>query len=316
MAEILNLEPEDYSSKAREILESFATVTERRMSRSELLESVVEYDAVIVRLDYSIDKEVLSQGTNLAAVATATTGLNHVDTLVASERDIEVICLKGKREFLDSIYATAEHTWALLLALIRNLPAAATHVERGGWDRDRFKGNELHDATLGVLGYGRLGSKVAKYGDAFGMDVLSYDIAVENGEYATFVGFDRLIEESDYLSIHIPYNDSTEHLIGAQELDAMKETSCLVNTSRGEIVGEDALLQALETRSIRGAALDVLTGEYADDGDWVKMDPLVNYARNNSNLIITPHIAGATSESMEKTEIFIAKKLKAHFQSR
>lgn len=315
MTRILNLEPEDYSPKAREILNSFGQVTEQRMSRSELFESIEEYDAVIVRLDYTIDEAVLERATNLEAVATATTGLNHVDTEAANERDVAVICLKGEREFLDSIYGTAEHTWALLLALIRNLPDAATHVERGGWNRDQFKGHELHDQTLGILGYGRLGSKVAKYGTAFGMSVLAHDVSVQEGEYATFVGFERLLEESDFLSIHVPYNDSTEHLIGPGELDAMKESSCLINTSRGEIIDEAALLEALERGGIRGAAVDVLTGEYTDDEDWVESDPLVQYARTNSNLIVTPHIAGATWESMEKTEIFIANKLKTYFES-
>jgi D-3-phosphoglycerate dehydrogenase len=315
MTKILNLEPEDYSPKAREILESFGQVTEQRMSRPELLESIDEYDAVIVRLDYAIDEAVLEQTTNLEAVATATTGLNHVDTKAANEREVEVICLKGEREFLDSIYATAEHTWALLLALIRNLPDAATHVEDGGWNRDQFKGHELHDQTLGILGYGRLGSKVAKYGTAFGMSVLAHDVSVQEGEHATFVGFERLLEESDYLSIHVPYNDSTEHLIGPAELDAMKESCCLINTSRGEIIDEAALLEALETGGIRGAAVDVLTGEYTDDDEWVQADPLVQYARTNSHLIITPHIAGATWESMEKTEIFITNKLKTYFES-
>jgi D-3-phosphoglycerate dehydrogenase len=313
MTKILNLEPKGYSPEARSILESFATVDEQRMTRTELLDTIGDYDALIVRLDYTIDKEVFEHADNLDAIATATTGLNHIDTEAAADHGVEVICLRGEREFLNSIYATAEHAWALLLACIRNLPAATTHVVEGGWNRDQFKGHEVHDATLGVLGYGRLGSKVAKYGDAFGMDVMAHDPNVSNGKYATFVGFDELLQRADYLSIHVPYNESTEKLIGTSELALMKEGSYLVNTSRGEIIDEEALLTSLESGQLAGAALDVLRGEYTDEQDWVKTDPLVEYAESHSELIITPHIAGATYESMEKTEIFIAEKLSSHF---
>ncbi|WP_267163498.1 NAD(P)-dependent oxidoreductase [Halovenus salina] len=315
MTKILNLEPEGYSPKARSVLESFATVDEQRLSRRAMLNAVGDYDALIVRLDYTIDREVFEHANNLGAVATATTGLNHVDTEAADKHGAEIICLRGEREFLDSIYATAEHTWALLLACIRSLPDATTHVERGGWDRDQFKGHELHGATLGVLGYGRLGSKIARYGTAFGMDVLSHDPNVSEGEYATFVDFEELLRESDYLSIHVPYNDSTEELIGPSEFELMKPGSYLVNTSRGEIIEEDALLESLEEGQLAGAALDVLRGEYTDERDWTESDPLVEYAATNPNLIITPHVAGATHESMEKTEIFIAEKLAAYFDA-
>lgn len=316
MTRILNLEPEDYSAEARAILESFATVDEQRLSREELLDRIGNYEAIIVRLDYDVNREVIERGDNLQAVATATTGLNHVDTEAADEYGVEVICLKGEREFLDSIYGTAEHTWALLLGVIRNVPDAVNHVEAGGWDRDQFKGRELHDATLGVLGYGRLGSKVARYGDAFGMDVLAHDPNVEGGEYATFVGFEKVLQESDYLTIHVPYNESTEGLIGQEELQTMKQGSYLVNTSRGEILDEGALLEALESGHLSGAALDVLRGEYTEEQEWVKNDALVEYAATSTDLIITPHVAGATKESMEKTEVFIAEKLAAYFDAR
>lgn len=314
MVRILNLEPEDYSRDAREMLESFAAVDYRPMSRSELLDAIDEYHGVIVRLGHDIDEAVLSEATNLEAVATATTGLNHIDTTAADALGIEVISLRGEREFLDSIYATAEHTWALLLGVIRHLPTASNHVVGGGWDRDQFKGHELHDATLGVVGYGRLGSKVAKYGDAFGMHVLAHDPNVQQGEYASFVDLERLLTDADYVTIHVPYDETTVGLIGAEEFETMKETSYMINTSRGGIANESDLLTALEAGEIAGAALDVLAGEYDDGRDRVTSDPLVEYARDHDNLIITPHIAGATWESMGKTEVFIARKLAEFFE--
>ena len=312
--QILNLEPKEYSREARAILESVARIEDGPLSREELLGQIGRYDAVITRLGHVIDKEVLDCGDRLKAVATATTGLNHIDVIAAKERNIAVLSLQGEFEFLQGIHASSEHAWALLLSVIRKIPSAASHVQEGRWDRDLFKGTELNGKVLGIIGFGRIGSKLARYADAFGMEVLAYDVQkLEKAEGITFVPFDELLARSDVVCIAVAYNDSTHHMVDEKAIAIMKQGAVLVNISRGEVLDERALLSALRSGRIAAAALDVLEGEYSQQKDWVKNNFLVEYAQENQNLLITPHIGGVTFESMAKTEVFIAKKLQSFF---
>jgi len=312
---ILNLEPADYSNEAKGILESLGDVVEGPFNRSALLDRVGSYDVLIVRLGHQIDAEVLDHADCLTTIVTATTGLNHIDLEEAYRRGISVLSLRGEREFLDGIYATAEHTWALVLSLFRHLPAAHTHVTNNSWERDLFKGTELHGKCIGIVGFGRIGTKVARYGVAFGMRVLVNDPKFSHGvsEIAEHVCLNRLLSEADIVSLHVHYDETTHKLIGEKELRAMKPGAVLVNTARGEVISEDALLSCLSDGHLGGAALDVLTGE--NDG-WTSSKRLIEYAKSYSNLVITPHIGGCTEESMEKTEIFMAKKLIEHYRTR
>lgn len=313
---ILNAEPEDYSPEARRILQSVAQLEELALSREALLAGIAQYDGLIVRLGHRIDRELLDRATRLRFVATPTTGLNHVDVAAAQERGIAVLSLKGEREFLDTVTATAEHTWGLLLALIRQIPEAAQHVQDGGWNRNLFKGRDLCNQTLGIVGYGRLGSKVGRYAQAFGMTVVTYDPAqppLPPG--VVFVPLDELFTRSDIVSVHVPYDAATRNLIGVRELGLMKTGAYVINTSRGEVLDEQALLEALEAGHLAGAALDVLCGEYSGQPDWMRYDLLIRYARTHPNLLITPHIGGATYDSMHKTECFLAQKIRTYVQS-
>jgi len=311
---ILNAEPLNYSPDARNIISEFAVLDEEQVNRSELVKMISDYDGLIVRLGHHLDNFFFERAKKLKTIATATTGLNHIDLVEAEKNNITVISLKGEREFLDTIYATAEHTWALLLALIRKLVPSARHVNECKWDRDLFRGNELAGRTLGIIGYGRLGSKVAGYGTAFGMNVLAYDTkeqVMPEGVKAT--SLETLLSNSDIITCHVPYHKSTEKIISYREFELMKSGCYLINTSRGEILDETLLLQHLKEKHLAGAALDVLCGEYEESPEWIKKHPLIKYAKNNDNLIITPHIGGATRDSMAKTEIFIAQKLRTFF---
>lgn len=312
---ILNLEPKGYSQKTRAILEEFALVEDGPLTHTELMENISRFDALIVRFGYGIiGQELFGRGERLKAVASATTGLNHIDLTAAKERNITVLSLKGETEFLQDIHATAEHTWALLLALIRNIPDAVLHVRQGGWDRDMFRGTELHGKTLGIIGFGRIGLKLATYAQSFGMEVLAYDEKkVSVPEHVNLVPLDTLFARSDIVSVNVPHADSTHHMIGRDAIARMKKGVILINTSRGEVIDEHALLEALESGHVAAAALDVLEGEHSQEKDSVAKNPLVKYAVSNHNLLITPHVAGATAESMEKTEVFIAQKLKSFF---
>ncbi len=306
---VLNAEPDRYSPRARALLERVAEVVEEPLDRATLLRRLPGFDALIVRLGHRVDREVLEAGTRLKAVVTATTGLDHVDLKVARERGVEVLSLRGEHEFLRTVSATAEHTWALLLALLRHIPGAHAAAVAGDWDRDRFRGRELEGKRLGIVGLGRIGAKVARYGRAFSMEVRAYDRYREEwpADVSWAASLDALLETADVLTLHVPLNEDTRGMIGAAELARLPRGAVLVNTSRGGVVRGGDLVQALRSGRLSGAAVDVVEGETAPGGPGE--DPLVRYAAEATNLLVTPHIAGATAESMEKTEIFMAGKL-------
>ena len=309
MSRILNLEPQDYSPVARAVLDRLGDVSDGPLTRSELMDRVRDCNVLIVRLAHRIDREILDRAGQLRVVVSATTGLDHIDAEYAASKGIAILSLRGEVEFLRSIPATAEHTWALLLALVRNLPAAVQSVRAGEWDRDRFKGHELAGQQLGILGLGRIGEMVARYGLAFGMRVSAYDPFrqgwMERVERASSQA--DLFGRSEVLSIHVPLNEQTVRLVGEAELVRLPAGALLINTARGQVIDESALLQALESGRLAGAALDVLAEETRGQ---LKSSRLLGYARSHANLIITPHLGGATVESMAATEVFMANKLK------
>ena len=209
MTRILNAESAGYDPGARQLLSAWAEVIDADLDRDGLIDALGEVDAVIVRLRTKIDQEVLEAGGDrLRVLVTATTGLDHVDLDAAEASGVTVLSLKGETEFLRTIVATAEHTWALLLGLVRRLPAAAAAGAQGATvaDRDRYRGGELGGATLGVVGLGRIGSIVATYGQAFGMDVIAHDPHVSTAPSGVVMVDDlhTLCARSDVVSIHVP----------------------------------------------------------------------------------------------------------------
>jgi D-3-phosphoglycerate dehydrogenase / 2-oxoglutarate reductase len=315
MIRILNAEPLDYNAKARRILRSAGAVEECALSRSELIAKISDYHVLIVRLGFHIDRTIMNAAPNLRVIATPTTGLDHIDLDYAKSKGIAVLSLKGETAFLTSIPATAEHTWALLLALIRRIPSAFSAVCRAEADRDAYRGNELYEKRLGILGLGRIGEKIARYGLAFGMDVYAYDPyktdwtpQVKRAENLT-----DLLHRSQILTVHVPLSPETRHRIGKRELDSLPPGAILINTSRGAVINESDLLEHLQNGRLGGSALDVLEGEV--EKTHLSSNPLIEYARTHDNLILTPHIGGATFESMARTEIFIANKIVQFFQN-
>lgn len=264
-----------------------------------------EVDVFWFRLGYKIDNSVLDEHSRCKFLVTPVTGIDHIDEDLCIKLGIKVISLKGEYEFLKSIRATAELTIAMTLALLRNLPDAVIHTREGLWDRDKFRGQELFQKNVGIIGMGRLGAIVASYFKAFGCNVSFYD----NTEKASFDfkqhgTLDALLQESDIVSLHVNYNKGNHHFFGKEQFYKMKRNSILINTSRGGLVDENALLDSLIEGEISGAALDVLQGE-----PEVSSNKLIVYASKHHNLIITPHIGGNTYESFEKTESFIFDKL-------
>ena len=305
---ILNAEPENYSAEAVEILQSVGKVDLSQKTKANLITALQDVDVLIVRLAFQLTEDVFRAAPNLRVIVSATTGLDHIDLEAAERHGVKVLSLRGEVDFLQSIPATAELTWGLLLALTRNIPAAHSSVLNGEWDRDRFKGHDLAGKRLGILGLGRIGRIVARYGLAFGMKVAAFDPTSQNW----VVGVERidsmagLLQIADVLSVHVPLNSDTVGLIGGREFELLPVGALLINTSRGDIVNEPALILALQSGQLAGAAVDVLSMERSD---LFEKSALLQYARTHKNLIITPHIGGASYESMAATEIFMARKL-------
>lgn len=306
---ILNAEPQGYAREARSLLGEWGILVEKEMSRADLLRELGDYDVLIVRLAHHIDREVIEAGRRLKAIVSATTGLDHIDVEYAESQGIAVLSLRGETEFLRSINATAEHTWALLLCLLRWIVPASIAAGNGSWNRDAFRGHELNGKRLGIVGLGRIGEKVARYGQVFGMDVGAYDPTA--AEWMDRVwrasSLPELLRWSEVLSLHVPLNSDTEGMIGVPELALLPPGAVLINTSRGELVDEGALVETLKSGRLAGAALDVVANERGEHRR--QKSPLLAYARAHDNLLITPHVAGATYESMAKTELFMARKL-------
>lgn len=306
---ILVSEATGFSDGAVKSLCTCARLLLRDLDRPSLLTALRDIDVLWVRLRHKIDREVMEAAPNLRMIATPTTGLNHIDLREAEQRGIHVISLQGATDFLQSVYATAEHTVALILGLMRHLPAAHEHVISGHWNRDLFIGNELHGKTAGVIGYGRLGKMVAKYLRSFGMRVLATDVRnneeVEHSDIA-MVSLDHLLRTSDVVTLHVALSDRTQGFLGSREFACMKPGSWFINTGRGELVDERALLDALQKGHLGGAALDVLCDEYSSS---LRDNSIVRYAQQHRNLLITPHIGGCTKESREKTECFLAARV-------
>lgn len=315
MLKILNIEPDQYSEDARLILKKLGTLIEKNVERDELINAIGEFDVLVVRLRHQIDAEIIEAAPKLKVIISATTGLDHIDLDAASQKGVQILSLKGEVGFLRSIPATAEHTWGLLLALTRNTPWAYASVLNGEWQRDRFKGHDLQGKRLGILGLGRIGQKVASFGLAFGMQVDAYDLYPKNlMEGVTLKNnISELLKVSDILTIHVPLVPETEKMIGRKEIYSLPKGVYLVNTSRGGVLDEAALLDALKTHHLAGAALDVLANERQFERNNSLL--LLDYARAHSNLLITPHIGGATYESMQATEIFMANKLKEYVEN-
>lgn len=304
-------EPLHYSPEALGLLAEVGPVVSGPFDRAGLLTAVVDARVLVVRLAHQIDAEVLAAAPHLEVVASPTTGTDHLDLAAADARGVRVVTLKGETEFLSSVRATPEHTWALLLALARKLPVAAAAAATGEWDRDAHRGTELAGKRLGIFGLGRVGRIVAGYGSAFGMEVSAYDLAPVTVPGVDSVGsLAELLPLSDALLVHVPLDDSTRHALGADQLALLPRGALVVNTSRGAVIDERALVDALEAGHVAGAAVDVLEAEREHGG--LQSGPLVSYAREHPDrAIVTPHIAGATWESMHRTEVFLAQRLRA-----
>lgn len=285
---------------------------DRIIPRADLLAAVRGRDALLSLLTDRIDADVLdAAGPQLKIVANYAVGFDNIDLAAARERKVAVT--NTPSEAVNE--AVAEHTFALMLSLTRRIPEADVFAKAGkytGWSPTHFIGMDLAGKTLGLIGAGRIGSSVARRAVlGFGMKLLYMDArrneyleAELHGERTTL---DRLLQAADVVSLHVPLLPATRHMISTAEIGLMKKTAYLVNTARGPVVDEKALLRALATKRIAGAALDVFECEPAIDCDLTDKLELRTYP----NVILTPHIASATIEAREEMSRIAAENILA-----
>ncbi len=308
---ILITEPARYASQALSIYQSLGEVVALE-NASNIDTYLKKATVLVVRLGINLSAKLLKSAPHLKFIVSPATGLNHIDLDFCKDNAIEVLSLKNEKEFLQTVTATAELTIGLILVLVRRLIAAHLDTVKGAnWERDKFCGRELTSLSLGILGFGRIGQMVARFSKTLGMKVYAYDPYVHKSSYQARgvkkVRLSELYALSDIISVHVDYPPKYKCMIGTKQFNQMKRGSFFVNTSRGELIDEKALVQALKTGKLAGAAVDVLQNEY--NQKLLFKSPLIKYARANNNLVITPHLGGCTLDSMQKTEIFMAKKL-------
>lgn len=241
-----------------------------------------------------ISESMLSAASRLRIISCATTGSDHISQGVADERGIVVRTLRENPNVLQNLTPAAELSWTLLMACARNLPAAVTHVQEGRWVREEFPGRMLKGSCLGLVGCGRIGVWMARYARAFDMEVIGHDPFVEPfPESIEPVALEAVFERADFISIHVHLTKQTEGLVSADLLARVRRGVVIINTSRGQLLDEAALLTGLNSGHIGAAGLDVLAGE-PDVGD----DPLVAYASSHDNLLITPHCGGFSPDAV------------------
>jgi D-3-phosphoglycerate dehydrogenase / 2-oxoglutarate reductase len=267
---------------------------------SDLLETIGEYDAIVVRSATKLTADVIERGKRLKVIGRAGVGIDNVDVDAATRRGIVVANAPES-----TVISAAEHTIGLLVAMTRNIPQAHAALKEGRWERKTYGGIELADKTLGVLGFGRIGQQVARRAAGLGMRVVAYDPFVSPERFRE-LGVDRLESEdevyatADFLTFHLPLTDETRGSVDAGAFAKMCDGVRLVNAARGELLDEDALVEALRSGKVAGAALDVFSAE-PYSGPLLELD----------NVVVTPHLAASTEEAQDRAGVIIAEQVAA-----
>lgn len=298
------LEPSDFSLKAIEALKSIGKVS---YFKGEKLEDFIKDKVVLfVRLNFDINKNLLSKAKMLKYVCSPTTGLNHIDSDYCRGKGIEIISLKGETAFLRTIRATPEHSLGLLIALNRNYKSAFLNPTNPIWNREPYKGFEIFNSKVGIIGMGRVGNLLCQYLNAMGAKVGYFDIdsSIQNKTAKKFKTMSALIQWADSIVLSANYDINQGEIIGAKELQLMKN-KVFVNTARAELTDENTLCELASKGHFKALAIDVIREEQSSQKN---LQTILNAAQKY-NIIVTPHIGGATYTSMERTEEFITRKL-------
>ena len=249
---------------------------------------------------FILDEEVLKDS-SIKVINTCSTGTNHIDMEYCKENNIEVWHLAKDYELINQLPSTAEHAFGLMLSLVRKIPMSFHSVKDGNWDYEPYIGRQLKGLTVGIIGYGRLGKMMETYCHAFGMTVKIHD------PYEGYDDLDLVLRESDVISLHVHVTGKTVGMINGKTISKMEKKPYLINTSRGEIVYEKKVIEAIEEGKLSGYATDVITDEFGN----IHNSKLVEFSMNpNRNVIITPHVGGMTWEGQTKAYKWAINKFK------
>ena len=290
-----------------EILHSHTQVDIKpELKPKQLKEIIGDYDALIVRSKTKVSADVIELGKNLKVIGRAGVGVDNIDVDVATRKGILVVNAPA-----GNIVSAAEHAIALMFALARNIPQASSQLKSGKWQKEQFIGTELRNKTLGIIGLGNVGSELAKRAQALEMHILAYDPFVSE-DYAqlfkvTLVTLEQLLQEADFITLHVPLTATTRKFIGAAELAKMKPTTRIINCARGGLIDEKSLIKAIQQGKIAGAAFDVFNKEPITNSPLFKED----------RIIVTPHLGASTVEAQTNVARDVAEQvltvLQGHF---
>lgn len=280
-------------------------------SPREIMDVIDQYEGIVIRSKFPVNKSFLAAASKLQFIARSGSGLENIDLEEAKKRGVKVIhSPEGNRD------AVGEQALGMLLSLFQNLNKADEEVRQGIWDREGNRGIELKGRTVGIIGYGQMGSAFAQRLKGFDCRIIAYD------KYKTNFGSDGVIEatleelqrEADVISFHVPWNEETHYYFNAEFTNAFTKPIYLINTSRGKVVQTSALVDALKSGKVLGACLDVLEFESSSfENSMPKDNPDLNFLLDSAKVILSPHVAGWTKESYVKLSLFLLEKIRKEF---
>ncbi len=260
----------------------------------ELVEAIPGYDCMVVRSRTKVRKPVIDAATNLKAIVRGGVGLDNIDVEYAKSKGIQVLNTPSA-----STQAVAELTVGYLFALARHIPRMTTSMKAGKWEKKKFKGIELTEKILGIIGPGRIGLAVAELANALGMTVLSYYYGEKEAQGVEFVPLDELFERSDFISLHVPHKETTHNIVNAESFKKMKDGVRIINCGRGGTIDEDALYYAIKAGKVAGAALDVYAEEPSKGHKLYTLDEVIG----------SPHVGAGTAEAKARVGEEVARKV-------
>jgi D-3-phosphoglycerate dehydrogenase len=267
--------------------------------RPALLSALADADAILIRSATRVDEEAIAAAPKLKVIARAGVGLDNVDIKSATTAGVMVVNAPTS-----NIISAAELTVGHIISLSRFIPAAHASLAAGTWKRSKYTGVELYEKTVGIIGLGRIGALITARLQAFGMNVVAYDPYVTSARAqqlgVTLLTLDELLEQSDFITIHMPKTPETTGMISTEQFAIMKPTAFIVNVARGGLIDEDALYAALKSQRIAGAGLDVFVNEPPLESPLLTLD----------NIILTPHLGASTDEAQEKAGVSVAKSVR------
>tara|TARA_B100000614_G_scaffold49063_1_gene42088 strand:+ start:335 stop:1267 length:933 start_codon:yes stop_codon:yes gene_type:complete len=272
---------------------------EPEITADQILEKIENFEVIIVRSRTKITKDMIEKANKCQIIARVGVGLDNIDQAAAKEKNIRVInAVEG------AMNAVAELVIGLMLSLAREIPRADREVRNGNWIKKELMGTELRGKYLGIVGLGNIGKRLGRLARALNMNIIGYDVVPIDEEFSSEVGLMKadlgtLLSSSDYVSLHVPLLDSTKHLINAEKMSTMKNTSRIINTSRGGVIDEEALYEFLKDGKLGGAALDVFEVEPATSNKLASLP----------NFISTPHMGAQTKEAQSLAANVIAEKI-------